>query len=175
MEKKFKLNDSYRSPENLDYDIRGFHKKRTIVKGELLIVEYYRNFDGTTYSDLIVQETRTYNRNGIGLVQTRNLNIKWYLKDNSIGCEKNTIKYYTSSEAIDEGIIRRKNIFADAKTHLLETIGQTYAFDFLLSVKTQMDYYIEGYKQPLIDAVNNSTKTYMAAPIKSAVANILTF
>lgn len=172
---KFKINNSYKSPENLDYDIRGFHKKRTIIKGELLVVEYYRNFDGTNYSDLIVKETRTYNRNGIGLVITRSLNIKWYLLDDTIGCEKNTIKYYSSSESIDEGIVRRKNIFADAKTYLLETIGQAYSFDFLLSVKTQMDYYIEGYKQPLIDAVNNSTKTYMTSQIKTDVATILIF
>ena len=175
MEKKFKINNSYKSPENLDYDLRGFHKKRTIVKGELISVEYYRNFDGTNYSDLIVQETRIYNRNEIGLIQTRNMNVKWYLLDNTIGCEKNTIKYYSPNESIDEGIVRRKNIFADAKTYLLGTIGQTYAFDFLLSVKPQMDYYIEGYKQPLIDAVNNSTKPYMTSPIKSVITSILTF
>jgi hypothetical protein len=34
-EKKFKINNSIDSPEFLDYDILGFHKKRTVIKGEL--------------------------------------------------------------------------------------------------------------------------------------------
>lgn len=172
---KFKENGSYNSPENIDYDVLGFHKKRLIVKGELILVEYYRNYDGVTYSDLILDETRTYFRNGIGLIQHRSQNVRWYLEDNTIGCEKITMKYYSSSESIDEGITRRNNIINDAKIYALGTIGQAYGFDLMNSLKTQIDLYVQGYTQPLKDGVNTSTKPYLTQANKDALVVILTF
>ena len=127
---KFKLNNSFSSPEIIDYDILGLHKKRVIVKGELKTIEYYQKYDGTTYSDLIVKETRTYTRDSIGLVAQRTLTSEWYLKDETVGLLTTNIKYYAPNEAIEEGITRRNNIIADAKIYCLGTIGQSYGFDF---------------------------------------------
>ena len=147
---KFKINKSWDSPEILDYDISGFHKKRTIIKGELICIEYYKNYDGVSYTDLVVKEERVYIRNNIGLVQHRILTITWYLEDNSIGLVKSNMKYYSPSESIDEGITRRTNIINDAKAYTLSIIGQTYGFDFMTILKPQIDLYIQGYKQPCI-------------------------
>ena len=175
MDKKFRLHNSYESPQRLDYDIQGFHKKRTIITGELRTVEYYLDFDGTTYSDLVVRESRTYHRNEIGLVQYRTLFIEWFLNDGTLGTTITGTKFYSPVESIDEGIERRKNIIADAKLYCLSTIGQAYAFDLLTTLKAPIDIYTEGYKQPLIDAVNASTKPYLNDDIKAAIVAILTF
>lgn len=171
----FRISNSFESPENLDYDILGLHKKRSIIGGELRTIEYYKNYDGTTYSDLSVLETRTYTRNEIGLVTTRNLEIKWYLSDDSIGYSKSYIKYYSPIEAIDEGISMRSNVIGAAKIYSLNSLGTTYSFDLLNSVKTQVDLFVQGYKQPLIDGINNSTKAYLTQEIKDGIVTILTF
>ena len=70
-----------------------------------------------------------------------------------------------------------------AKTALLdglkaiygEPANQTYSFDLLTSVRTQMDYFTQGYTQPLRDAVSASTKAYLTTGIKEAVIEQLTF
>lgn len=181
----FKINNSLDDPSSIDYDILGFNKKRTIVKGELREIGYYRNYTATTktYSDLVVLETRTYFRDPIGIATARTQTSTWYLNDGSTGLTKNFTKYYTEEEGIEEGINRRGNMLAFAKTTLLnglkaiygEPTNQTYAFDMLTSVKTQMEYFTQGYTQPLRDAVSASTKPYLTEQIKINVIEQLTF
>lgn len=172
---KFKINKSWDSPELLDYDILGYHKKRTIIKGELTCVEYYKHYNGVDYSDLVVKEERAYTRNDIGLVQYRILTITWYLEDNTIGYIKSHKKFYSSSESIDEGLTRRGNIINDAKVYILSLTGQSYGFDFMTSLKSQIELYTQGYKQPLYDAILSSTKPYLTEQIKNNLIDILTF
>lgn len=184
-QKKFKINDSNEDPSKIDYDILGFNKKRTIIKGELRQVEYYRNYDASaqTYSDLVVSEFRDYIRDEIGIAQYRNLTSNWVLNDNTTGLTKSFSKYYTQEECIQEGIDRRNNMIGFAKTTLLDglaaiygvPVNQNYAFDMLTSVKIQMDYFAQGYTQPLRDAVSASTKAYLTVGIKEAVIEQLTF
>lgn len=183
--KKFKINNSFEDPSKQDYDILGFNKKRTFIKGELREVGYYRNYDysANTYSDLVVLETRDYTRNEIGIATSRFLTSTWYLNDGTTGLTTNYLKYYTQEEGIQEGIDRRTNMISFAKTALLdglkaiygEPTNQSYSFDLLLSVKTQMDYFTQGYTQPLRDAVSASTKPYLTQGIKQAVIEQLTF
>lgn len=182
---QFKINDLTEDPSGIDYDILGFHKKRTIIKGELRQVEYYKNYiqSSNTYSDLVVSEFRDYIRNEIGIVQYRNQTSNWILNDNTTGLTKSFIKYYTLEEGIQEGIDRRNNMISFAKTALLdglkaiygEPANQTYSFDMLTSVRTQMDYFTQGYTQPLRDAVSASTKPYLTVGIKEAIIEQLTF
>lgn len=172
---RFKLHNSNESPENIDYDIFGLHKKRTIVKGELLCTEYYREYDGTNYSDLIVKEERAYNRDALGLVQTRVQTVTWYLYDGKVGCVKKTTKYYSPQESIEEGVSRRDNVISEAKIYCLGALGQAYAFDLLTGLKPYIAIYLDGYKQPLIDSVNASTKPYLTPAMKTIITSILTF
>ncbi len=172
---KFKVNSSFNSPEHLDYLILGLYKKRTIVTGELRVIEYYSQYDGATFNDLVLKEERVFNRDANGVAINRVITITWYLTDNSIGLVKTTTKFYTPEETIQEGIDRRTNIIADAKIYVLNAIGQAYGFDLLLSVLTQILVYVHGYHQPLIDAVNASTKPYLTAQMKTDIVNILTF
>lgn len=165
--KNFKI--GYDNPTIIDYDILGFHKKRTITFGELRKVEYFKSYVNGVYSDLVVEETRDYFRDSNGLVSYRNLSSKWYLTDDSIGLIKNSVKYYSLTEAIDEGITRRGNVIAQTKSFVLTTIGQLYSFDLLTDVKSQIDLYISGYTQPLRDAINASVKPYLNSEIKANI------
>lgn len=182
---RFVINDSISNPSMIDYDILGFNKKRTIIAGELKLVEYYRNYipSADTYSGLVVVETRDYIRDEIGIAISRNLSSNWLLTNGSTGLTINSTKYYTKEEGIQEGLDRRGNLVGFAKTALLgglkdiygEPTNQTYAFDLLLSVKTQIDYFIQGYTQPLKDAISASTKPYLTVGIKKAIIEQLTF
>lgn len=170
--KPFKI--GHEDPTVIDYDIMGFHKKRTIVFGELVKVEYYELYDGDNYSNLIVEETRNFTRDiNTGLVQHRTQSSKWYLIDGSIGLIKNTTKYYTLEEAIQEGIDRRSNVIAKAKSYVLVQIGQSYSFDLLTSVKNEIQYFYDGHTQPLRDAINISSKPYLNQTIKDGIIESL--
>jgi len=169
--KSFKI--GYVDPTIIDYDILGFQKKRTIIFGELVKVQYYEFYDGSTYSNLIVEETRQYTRDMNGLVQHRNQTSKWYLMDDNIGLTKNTIKYYTLEEAIQEGIDRRSNVLSKAKAYVITNIGQAYSFDLLTSVKGEIQYFSDGYTQPLRDAIINSSKPYLNQSIKDGIIESL--
>jgi len=172
LSKSFKI--GHEDPTIIDYDILGFHKKRTIIFGELVKVEYYEFYDGVDYSNLIVEETREYTRDiNTGLVQHRNQSSKWYLTDDKVGLTKNTIKYYTLEEAIQEGIDRRTNVIAKAKSYVLVNIGQLPSFDLLTSVKNEIQLFIDGYTQPLRDAITNSTKPYLNQTIKDGIIESL--
>lgn len=179
----FKINNSQESPVNIDYNIFGFHKKRTIVKGELIKVEYYRNFDeiSNAYSDLILTESRQYYRDFIGLVKKRKLSICWNLIDESTGMTNSYIKYYSPEESIDEGIERRNNIISEAKVCMLSMMmtkfgqtGRMYAFDFLSSLKNEITLYIDGYTAPLLSGIQESTKVYINNDEKLVLIDKLT-
>ncbi len=170
--KKFKI--GYEDPIVVDYDILGFHKKRTILFGELVKIEYYESYDGNTYSNLIVEETREFTRDvNTGLVQHRTQSSKWYLTDGTIGLIKNTIKYYSLEEAIQEGIDRRTNVISKTKSYVLVNIGQLPSFDLLTSVKNEVQLFIDGHTQPLRDAIINSTKPYLNQTIKDGIIESL--
>jgi hypothetical protein len=177
----FKLTNSVNDPREVNFDIMGLHKKRTIVKGELLNTEYFKNYDGVTYSDKVLEEIRTYNRDSLDIVITRDITINYYLENDTIGLSKTWTKFYGPEEAISEGIIRRDNIVSLAKVVLLDELylvfgtptNQMYAFDLLLELKTEIEYFKEGYTAPLRDKIIASTKPYMTQPIKDAVSAAL--
>lgn len=173
-EKYFKVSDSTESPEDINYDILGLHKKLIFDKGELLKVEYYKNYDGTTYSDLAVTEDRIYTRAVSTLLVSRNMIIKWYLTNNTVGYTKETVKYYNASQAYNEGKTRRSNVINDASMYLFSQVGKTNAIDFLTDVDAQISLYIKGNTQPIIDRINVTIKTYMTSTIKSTLISILT-
>jgi hypothetical protein len=167
----FKINDSFDSPANLDYDIYGLHKKRTITFGELRRTDYYRNYNTNSqvYSDLVVEELRDYTRDVNGLVQFRTQTTNWFLKNGDVGATKVTTKYYTLPEAIHEGVERRSNVIAQAKAYTLANIGQLYSFDLLTGIKNEIQLFLDGYTQPLRDAVSANTKPYLTTQVKEGI------
>jgi hypothetical protein len=185
---KFKINNSYASPLNDNYDILGLPKYEYIEmtdpakKGELLKTEYYNNFAGgdpnniANYSDLVLTEERFYTRDPTtSLLLYRDQVVKWYLTDNTVGEIKTNRKPYQLKDAIDEGIIRRGNVISAAKLYIMSTVGLANGQTYLAELITQINTYLQGNHQPLIDAVNASTDSFMTPTIKATTVSILTF
>jgi hypothetical protein len=182
---QYKITDSIEVPSEINYDIYGFIKKKTIVSGELISVEYYRNYNSSTgvYSDLIVKETKTYERDTLNIIISRRTKIEWYLNDESVGFTKVVVKYYSPDEAITEGVERRKIMISFAKNTLLTELRKTYddltsqqyAYDLLISLSVEIKYFEDGYTQPIIDGINNSTKPYLTTELKRLIVSDLTF
>lgn len=164
----YRLTGKCEDPGLIDYDILGLQKKRTIIYGELQQVDYYSNYDGFTYENLAVKEQRRYWRDAItGLVKFRELEIDWYNFNEVSIKNEHFKKFYSPEESIAEGIDRRTNIINSTKSLAVAYLGLNYSFDLLTSVKTQIDYFINGYTQPLRDAITNSTKPYLTPTMKT--------
>lgn len=155
------------TPKNIDYNILGLHKKRTIVKGELVKIEYYSEYDGTTYNDLILIEERSYERDANGIIIKRDMTIKWIFDDDTISADtKHTIKFYSNAEKIDEGIKRRKNIISNLKLIAFGLLGKVNAYDLLNACVTDMQIYIDGDRTVLINNIANMNKTYLDGEVQ---------
>jgi hypothetical protein len=170
----YKLTDNVEEPIDLDYDIYGLHKNRTFNQGELQQVDYYRNYNGETYSDLVVSESRTYQRNVMGLVEYRTQVSTWYLTDDSVGCTKTTIKYYNIQEAMQEAETRRSNLLSNAKLYTASQVGMENALDFMKAVNNEISLYIQGEQDSLLNAIQASTKPYLNPTIIGTLIYILT-
>lgn len=160
----YNLNNPSSVPLLLDYDILGLHKKRTLVKGELVLVEYYGKYNSGVYSDLVVREDRIYYRVN-QMVSRREMEIKWYLNDSTVGTTKNNIKYYSVTEGMQELDTRRSNVISELK---INTVGlimvcsgitslQAQAVDrpFLSTYTIEISKYLQGYEQELRNAITN--------------------
>jgi len=167
-------------PTDVDYDILGLFKKRTIVKGELTKVEYYGEYNSTgqTYSRLVVSEDRVYKRIN-QMANRREMKIKWYLSDGSVGYEKDTLKYYSNTEAMVELDTRRSNIISELKINTVGLImmcsgvtsiqAQAIGKPLLSTYSAEITKYVQGYEQELRDAIaNDSTYQYLTCAIPGA-------
>lgn len=160
--------NSKKPPTSLDYDIIGLHKKRTLVKGELVKVEYYGEYNHTTkqYSKLVVSEDRVYYRVN-QMVDRREMVIKWYDNDGIVCMTKNTTKYYSITESMQELDTRRANIIADLKINTVGLVmmcsgitsvqAQTVAKPMVSTYNLEISKYLQGYEQELRDAITNDT------------------
>lgn len=162
----YSLNEA---PYNLDYDVVGLHKRQYFVKGELLKVEYYGQYDpiAKTYADLCVKEDRVYNRQD-AFLYNRTMTISWYKSDGTIGGTKNTVKYYNTFDAIIAGNERRENIIDEMKIVVVGLIQMTEQIDmlsaqviglqFLASISDNITLYVKGNDGILIQQVANDTQ-----------------
>jgi len=170
----FKITGEMDNPSRLDYDILGLYKKPTIIKGELVLVEYYRNYDGVTYSDLVIKETRQYLRDPqTTLAYKRIQTSTWYMEDDSIGLELTFEKYYPMPQSIDEAIRRRSNIIGEAKIFTLYNIGLANSQDYMMALSHEINLYINGATQYMYDAVTNSTQPYITQEIRDGIMLII--
>lgn len=132
--------DLYVAPIDLDYVIgltTKLHAKRTIVLGEVILVEWYAEYDEDTdtFSDMVVKVEIVYTRNAMGLPLSRVVTRTWYLEDDTPASPtKVTKKFYRGNERTDELERRAKNALAAQNTLGLSCIivdqmtnhGKTY-------------------------------------------------
>jgi hypothetical protein len=182
--KCFKITGTCNYPGNEDINIFGLFKKNIFNnRGELISKEYYKEYDGVTYSNLVVKDEYYYTSDSVNdLVQYRDEIITWYLEDNTVGAIKNIKKYYSLVEAINEGIRRRSNLLDQAKAYGLVNIQGTHAsgipnsYYWFSTMDALVTDYINGTtKQDIIDFIDNSTETYVTQTIKDTMTDILDY
>lgn len=173
----------------IDYDLRGYHKKRTFVYGELKVVEYYKYYSmlSNTYTGLVVREERKYVRDtNTGLCYAREMSIYWYLNDGSVGHSiMNRMKFLSFSESMQELRDRRTNLFSDAESAMLYLLNESFpdaaitmskAVALKQAIKKEKDLYIDGVAEEvlaLIAAPNNIIDTvFTGAPSNTAAATV---
>jgi hypothetical protein len=107
-------------PIDLDYkkglSVR-LHDKKTYVKGEMTLKEYYEGASADpvtgeiSYTNLILKEENVYTRDVAGFAVVRQQTITWVREDESYGPhQKITLKYYSGIDKIQEGKTRRGNL-----------------------------------------------------------------
>lgn len=109
--------DPFQDAVNVDF-VSGLtvklHRKSFLVKGECRSEEYYLNFDGTTYSNLVVKEETVYTRNALGFPIYKDVKLSWMCEDGTIHPKtKEWRKYYSQLEQIKEGKTRRGNLVSN--------------------------------------------------------------
>jgi len=130
--------DRLTPPVTIDYRTgldRRLERKETFVKGELTMVEYFATAsilsDGTlTFSDRVVVENYTYNRDTAGYALSRELKIQWVLENDSLSPTTKTLKKTYSPEGrILEGKRRRANVVNELELTVSNLLVQTEASD----------------------------------------------
>ncbi len=144
------------SPVYLDYKTglaARLHPVVDITKGEVQMVDYYRNSDGVTFNDLVLRVTITWIRSNdprkklLKRVELRQWVVEGSTDDENPEFgpdEKTTEKYYTTNQAEKADVTRRRNIVADLT-------AQAEAFDALTYTQTMF--------RALDDELNSYEKT----------------
>jgi len=182
--KKFKITKTSESPSEKNINLFGLFRKDIFnSRGELITKEYYKNYDGTTYSDLVVKDSYIYTVNPANDLATyRDETIEWYLEDATIGETKDIKKYYNLTKSINEGIRRRENLLDQAKAYGLANIAGTHAsgvpnsYYWFSTMTSAVRNYLDGtLKQDLIDFIDAETETYVTQTIKDTMTDILDY
>ncbi len=179
----YKLTNNYEIDTEKNINYFGLHRKDTIDSLGLLVTkEYYKNYDGTTYSDLVIKDEYVYTLNVNDLVDFRTETITWYLTDDSVGTTKVFDKYYNLTKGIKEGMVRRTNLIDKAKAYGMGTITGTHAsglpnsYVWFSTMNIVVVDYINGtLKQDIIDFIDNETETYITQTIKDIMTDILDY
>jgi hypothetical protein len=148
------------------------HEKVTMVKGEVQKKEHYANFDGTTYSDLIVVEDIVYNRNALGFAVSRTTTRKWICEDQSVHPDtKISLKYYSANDQIEEGITRRGNLIKSIQQPVMGLIAfawyqNPYAVNtavilegrkFLLEYQQEFNAFVNESNKAIIECLSTTS------------------
>ncbi len=158
-----------------DYRIKGFHKKITTKSnGDIDTVEYYKEFDGTNYSKIQIKETRIITRDdNTKLPLYRDLKIEFYKAGINVIHTKEYRKYYTPDRAYAKNKSATLRVYDKAAMYLASQIGNENAKEFLRTVVEAAAAYKDQDRQPLLDAINNSTNPNLTETIKNTLTTIL--
>jgi len=110
------------SPISLDYKTglsKRLHPKYTISSGQLIMVEYFENYDGEKFSNLILVVNFSWIRDESGMLRERRAERLWTVvgsedSDPEFGKDiKHDVKFYDSKQAEIADARRRQNIVDD--------------------------------------------------------------
>lgn len=168
--KIYKIAGYRRNFKNINYKILGLFPKYFINRGEVYRVEYFKEYDGSKFSDLILVVDITYERAPSGFALSRTVRRRWVNNDEGFNSdEKITIKNYRVNhfKMISEGK-KRRGLLVDnmqipvmtAMTHALVPDGSSEE-DILMLGRKFLDDYEDEFKK-FID--NSSTVTDSVDP-----------
>lgn len=165
-----------------NYKIKGYAKKKIYdVKGDVIGQEYYAEYDETEpiednrFKRLKVRETRVITREStLGLPKKIDVTIEWISGDGvTTRASKTLSKPINSYDGMRMNEASRKRLVAIAQGYLLGQVGLLNTQEFGSDVAVKRSAYISGSRYALIDAINNSTRSYMTTSIKAGLISIL--
>jgi len=138
---------------------------RTIVKGELVKVDWYASMDaatGTIPENLILSVSVSYNRDTTGFATYRVTNRTWYNRDGTANTDvKTTTKHYFVNhyEMIVEGLRRRKllvnNLQIPVLTFMKEVLASQGYSDTAIMLKGRA--FLDDYEDDFSKFIENSS------------------
>lgn len=170
------LASGFDDPRALNYKtglISSLFAKLSFIKGELLSVKYYKDFDGKEYSDLILDVSVTYNRNDGGVLTDRITTRRWTIdgKDEQFGdYVKTTQKFYTITQAAVADQRRRSNI-VDNLVAKADSGVVTYVKTMFRNLDNEINSYKSTGDTSIIEKIGNYNGAWLdAIAIPKAVA-----
>ena len=169
------VNSGVTQPELVNYDTLGLFKKKTTSKGLVSRCEYFEQFDGKDYINKLVDVSYSYTFNGVVYIASIT-RVQWLNLHDEVGFEKTFLKTFMPWEIIDFGITKRTNILSTAKLFALGQIGIVNGYDLMNACASEVEQYISGPFQPLIDKMNSlvGVKPYLTTELAAAINTILT-
>jgi hypothetical protein len=169
------VNSGVTQVELVNYDTLGLFKKKTTANGLVSRCEYYVEFDGETYSNKLVDVTFSYTFNGVVYIGSTT-RVQWINLDEEVGYEKTFVKTFMPWEIIDFGVIKRTNILSTAKLYALGQIGIVNGYDLMNACAIEVEQYISGPYQPLVDKILSlvGVKAYLTLELATNINQILT-
>jgi hypothetical protein len=167
-----------RDLSNIDYRLQGYFKKKTYdAKGDTTLIELFANYDEGTevYSNLKLKEVRTVTRDAtLGIPNKVVVDITWFEDDEvTVYQTKQIIKYLNSFDGMSLNQASRTVLVEQAQGYLLGQVGLADTQEFGTDVMSEREAYIAGTRQPLLDAISASTRTYMTQAIKDQLNTML--
>ena len=181
--REFKLYDAvegtilsrFAPPTEIDYRLLNLHRNEILDKGLPIQVDYYQDFDGESYTDLVVREVYHY-RFIPGSRQVpyhQRIAIQWMRRDGSVGHVKYKERYFTGTEPLKWQRKRKNTNVMQIKAILTELFTtRVGAEEGLEKVDTLFDSlfntietYIKGREQHLIDELASYAEPALNYPI----------
>lgn len=165
-------------------------KKFPTIKGELRTIEYYMDSEKLPdftirYINKAVVETNSWEYltdNSTTppkkLPLRRTTRLEYLLEDSSIGHTVETYKNYDQTFLADilEALRKRhQNIIAEVGLFLIQIFSFSKVSEFNKLFALEINAYISGSGQVLVDAVNNSSDPDLTSTIKASIIDILSY
>lgn len=169
------VNSGVLRPEQVRIDDIGLFRKLTYSKGILTRIEYYTDFDGENYSNIIAITSLTQTFNGV--VYTSQTKTTQYFDDSdSIDYTTAFTTTFVDEEYFDFAIQKRNNMLTDAKLIALNSLGAVNFNDLISALPLQITSYLNGPYQPIVDELNAlvGVKVYLTQELADAMIAILT-
>lgn len=150
--------------ENIRYELLGLYTNDVYnANGLPTYTEYYKEFDGVTYSDLYVREDYTYMESG-GLYVSLITDISYYDVTDAVGYTFQKTKNLSVINSFQIGVDRREYILKKAMREVYFSVGEANAIILLDPIALQIFKYSINVKEPLKTDITASADPLWLTP-----------